>query len=676
MPSPSSNKTTNKPGLYSSYQHIAKLLLISTALGLLTGTAASAFTLEEKREQYKQAKKLLRKGKIKQFIAVSESIRNYPLYPYLRYNFINPRLHKVKANEIELFLQQYHNFPLTNALRTKWLKHLAKTGQWQTYYDNYTPQKDTVLQCYQLQARIKTGNQTYLLEDTRTLWLSGKSQPPQCDPAFALLYKSDLMTQDLVWERVRLAMENGNIGLTHFLRKRLDESRSKWALHWIEMRNNPSKGTNNPAFNDNEIAREILIHGIKRLAKINIARAVSRWEKLQDQYEFTSQEISETNRLVAVRAAKKNHPRTIELLDNISNYYVDENVFHWRLITTLENNDWNMLHKWTKGIVPFGSIELRWKYWYGRALEKLGEIEKAKDIFASISRQRDYYSFLAADRLGQKYIFAHAPLPDNPEEKNKIAKMPGIIRANELRQLNEDYQARREWQHALNIMTTYQKEIAATVAKDWGWHDRAIFSMSSAHSYDDLILRFPLQFRSTIDKNVEKRQLDPGWVYALIRSESAFMEDAKSPAGALGLMQVMPLTGKQTARSMGWKKFHKNDLLVAEKNIPIGSTYLKQMLNKFNNNKILATAAYNAGPHRVKKWTAKSNCIEPDIWIEKIPFNETRKYVRRVLFYASIYDWRLQQEITPLHQRMAAINSTKGNRSTMLACADQDVSYN
>jgi len=666
----------NEPGLCLAYLRFAILLLLIAAIGLLTATPTSAFTLEEQREQYKQAKKSLRTGKIKQFIAVSESIRNYPLYPYLRYNYLNPRLHKAKINEIELFLQQYHNFPLTGALRTKWLKQLAKTGQWQTYLDNYTPQRDTVLQCYQLQARIKTGNQTYLLEDTRTLWLAGKSQPPQCDPAFALLYKSDLMTQDLVWERVRLAMENGNTGLTKFMRKRLDESRSRWALRWIEMHNNPNKGTNNPTLNDNEIAREILIYGIKRLAKINIARAVSRWEKLQEQYEFTPQAIYETNRLVAVRAAIKNHPRTTELLDNISNYYVDDDVFHWRLITALKNNDWITLHKWTKGIVPFGDIELRWKYWHGRALENIGEVEKAKEVFISISRQRDYYSFLAADRLGQKYVFAHAPLPDNPEEKNKVAKMPGIIRANELRQLGENYQARREWHHALNIMTTYQKEIAATIAKDWDWHDRVIFSMGSAHSYDDLILRFPLQFRSTIDKNIEKRQLDPGWVYALIRSESAFMEDAKSPAGALGLMQVMPLTGKQTARSMGWKKFNKNDLLVAEKNVSIGSTYLKQMLKKFDDNKILATAAYNAGPHRVNKWIAKSNCIEPDIWIEKIPFNETRKYVRRVLFYASIYDWRLQREVEPLHQRMAVINSTKSNQSTMLACAGQDVSYN
>ena len=651
------------------------IILFITVIGMALTTSVSAYTLEEQRNYYQEAKKLLRQGKIKEFIAVSESIRNYPLYPYLRYNYLKPRIHNVKANEIELFLQQFDNFPLTDDLRTRWLKHLAQTGQWQLYSENYTQQQDTVLQCYQLMARIKTGNQTYLLEDIRTVWLSGKSLPPQCDPAFEILYKSDLMTPDLVWQRIRLAMEDGNTGLASFLRKKLKDPLSSWALRWIDMHNNPSKGTHNPAFEDDVYAREILIYGISRLSRINISTAIERWDKLQEQYEFTPQQISETNRLLAVRAAIKNHPRTIELLDNISNYYVDDDIFHWRLTIALNNNDWQKLLKWTKGIVPYGDMELRWKYWHARSLEKLGDIEKAKEAYQSISRQRDYYGFLAADKLGQKYIFAHAPLPDNPVEKNKIANMPGILRANELKELGETWQARREWHHALNFMTAYQKEIAATLAKDWGWHDRVIFSMGSAHSYDDLVLRFPVLYQSVIDKNIEKHDLDPGWVYALIRSESAFMEDARSPAGALGLMQVMPMTGKQTASSMGWKNFNKNDLLKAEKNVPIGSTYLKQMLKKFDNNKVLATAAYNAGPHRVNRWIAKADCMDPDVWIEQIPFNETRKYVRRVLFYASIYDWRLQQEITPIKQRMAVIDSINGKKSTMVACTNQEITY-
>ncbi len=249
----------------------------------------------------------------------------------------------------------------------------------------------------------------------------------------------------------------------------------------------------------------------------------------------------------------------------------------------------------------------------------------------------------------------HFPLPEDLEAKNKISHMPSIRRARELFILYGDYRARREWQYALRSMTNYQKQIAARLASEWGWYDRAIFAMAAAHAYDDLELRFPITYRDDIEKYAKKRNLDTGWIFALMRSESAFMEKVKSPAGALGLMQIMPATGRLTAKKIGLKKFRPSDLLIGKKNIVIGTAYMKEMLDKFNGNRILATASYNAGPGRSVKWSPRKDCKEPDIWVEQIPFNETRAYVKRVMFYASIYDWRLNQQITPLKQRMTAI---------------------
>ncbi|HSR61933.1 MAG TPA: transglycosylase SLT domain-containing protein, partial [Gammaproteobacteria bacterium] len=532
------------------------------------------------------------------------------------------------------------------------------------------------LQCFELQARMKTGNRIYLLEDIRSVWLSGKSLPQQCDPAFALLYKSNLMTNELVWDRIRLAMDRGNTGLTNYLSKRLDGYYRTLAAQWVAMHHNPDSLTRKATLDDTAPGREILVYGIKRLARININRAINNWETLQEQYQFSTREISDTNNHLAVRAARQNHPRSKELLDNIDNFLVNDDVFHWRLRTALEDLDWNMLRKWTTGVAPIEDIRLRWIYWQARALEQTGDFELARKAYASIAGKRDYYGFLAADRLGIPYNLNHKPLPDNPEAKQKVAAMPGMQRAKELRALDKNFQARREWHHALNLMTGYEKEIAATLAVDWGWHDRAIFAVSAAHSYDDLVLRFPIPFRDIIDTQVEKNSLDAGWVYALIRSESAFMEKVKSPAGAIGLMQVMPTTGKLTARKIGIKGFRTSDLEKAGKNVPIGSAYLREMLEKFNGNRVLATAAYNAGPNRVKRWLPKSGCMEPDIWIEKIPFNETWKYVRRVMFYASIYDWRLQESIKSLNQRMASIDAPPQLKLAALSCTGQQVSYN
>jgi len=633
-------------------------------------------TIEEQRKQYQDAKKALRVGKITQFLQLSEALRDYPLYPYLRYNYLQPRLHKLKPEETAEFLNQFTDFPLAESLRTKWLKHLARTQQWQTYLDNYTPQEDTSLQCNQLLARIKTNNSILLLEDIRSVWLSGVSLPSECDPAFKRLYQSDLMTNELVWQRIQLAMERSNTGLANYLGKYLDGYYKQWVSSWIKVYNNPAKYTRDPSFEDTALARQVLIHGISRLTRININKAIDYWEVIQKRYSFTPGERADTDKIIAIRAARKNHPRSVELMDKINPFNVDDEVFQWRLVTALENGDWHKLFLWTDGVPAFEDLKYRWFYWHARALENTGEQEKAKRIYASIANKRDYYGFLASDRLGINYSMEFKPLPNDDEEKQKIGNLPAIKRAEELRAIKETYSARREWNYALHLMTSYQKEIAARLAADKGWHDVAIVSLGSAHSYDDLEVRFPLPYESLISENASKRQLDTAWMYALVRSESAFIEDVKSPAGALGLMQVMPQTGRETAKIMGLKNFKTENLLVAEKNVPIGSTYLKQMLDKFGGNMVLATAAYNAGPHRVKSWLPRAGCTDADIWVELIPFNETRTYVRRVMFFASIYDWRLRKEVMPLRQRMVAVTPDNNNVVTGLGCSEQKVSYN
>ena len=651
------------------------ILAIFILIACFSNAVMSA-TIEEQRKQYQDAKKALRAGKLSQFLQISEAIKDYPLYPYLRYNYLQPRLHKLKPEEIEEFLNQFPDFPLADSLRTKWLKYLARTRQWQIYLDNYTPQEDVSLQCNQLLARIKTNNNSLLLEDIRSVWLSGSSLPPDCDPAFKLLYQSDLMTNELVWQRIQLAMERSNTGLANYLGKYLDGYYKQWAANWIKVHNNPAKYIHDPSFEDTELARQVLMHGINRLARININNAIDNWELLQKRYSFTPGERADIDKIIAVRAARKNHPRSIELMDKISPFNVDDEVFQWRLVTALENNDWHKLYEWTDGVPSFEELKYRWFYWHARALENTGEQEKAKRIYAAIANKRDYYGFLASDRLGVAYNMEHKPLPNDIEEQKKIWNLPAIKRAAELRAIKETYTARREWNYALHLMTNYQKEIAARLAADQGWYDVAIVSLGSAHSYDDLEVRFPIPYESLISENARKQQLDPGWMYALVRSESAFIEDVKSPAGAMGLMQVMPQTGRNTAKSMGLKHFKTAHLLEADKNVPIGSTYLRQMLDRFGGNMILATAAYNAGPQRVKSWLPRTGCVDADIWVELIPFNETRTYVRRVMFFASIYDWRLRKEVMPLSQRMAAVTPGNNNVVASMYCSDRKVSYN
>jgi peptidoglycan lytic transglycosylase len=615
--------------------------------------------LLEQRKQYLSAKKSLRAGHLKTFKKKAEALKDYPLYGYLRYDYLSRRLWKVKNAEIIDFLKNYGDLPMANDLRKRWLTLLVKRARWQTYVDNYTPQKDKTLQCNQLLARIKTKNESYLLEDIRTVWLTGESLPPQCDPAFARLYKSELMTDELIWQRIRLSMAKGQTSLAAYLARRLGAEKQPWVKRWIAMHRNPSKATYKVKYDDSPVAREILLHGMHRLARQNIKRALSRWQKLKTSYSFSDEEIDQLEHTLTVRAARKNHKQAKQLLDNIANSEVDEQILHLRLSIALEDEDWHTLVKWTQGEPADESIRLRWYYWRARALAETGNVAAATEIYKDLAKERDYYGFLAADRVNMPYQMNYHPLPVDLEKWQKLSALPAIVRARELYQLGSHHSARREWNQALTQLTSYQKQIAASIAGNWGWHDRAILTLAQAKLFDDVVTRFPLPFNKTVLQFAKMRNMDLSWMYALVRAESAFIEDVRSPAGALGLMQVMPATGKITARRIGLRNYNTKQLLQANKNVRLGSAYLKQMYDAFNKSTVLATAAYNAGPANVKRWLPKKHCQEADIWIEKIPFTETRKYVRRILYFASVYDWRLKREIIPIQQRTTLIQPKK-----------------
>ena len=645
----------------SSIHFICLSLLLVLCLSFpLTKNSYAAASLETQRQQYLAAKSALEEGKITVFIALAEKLQTYPLYPYLRYNYLRTRLHKVPKQEIIDFMDTYPNFIATDSLRISWLKQLARQRKWQTFLDHYTQQQSPTLRCYQLQARINTNKQAYLLEDIRTVWLTGESLPDQCNQAFQLLYQSELMTDELVWKRIRLAMANNKIGLASYLARRLSQNQKIWAERWIATYHNPYRETRKVRYADLPITREILADGLKRLAHQSINRALRNWENLQSHYRFTSAEQDEVNAILAVRAAKRKHSKTIALLEAINSASDNPEVFHWRLLTALRNRDWQRLYQWTKAPPP-EVLKYRWIYWRGRALEQLGETEKAYEAFASIADAREYYGFLAADRIGAPYQMNHIPSPANNEAIATVKNLPGIRRAKELYLLYNNYSARREWHHTLASMTSYQQQIAAKIAAEWGWHDRVIVTLGQARMYDNLELRFPLVYQDKITDYARERNLDRAWIFAVMRAESAFIATAKSPAGALGLMQVMPATGRLTAGKIKLRKFSTKDLLRPGTNIAIGTAYLKEMLDTFSGNYVLATAAYNAGPTQTIKWLPKKACQAADIWVEQIPFNETRNYVRRVLLYAGVYDWRLGLTVKPLEQRMQLVQPYRLN---------------
>jgi soluble lytic murein transglycosylase len=282
-----------------------------------------------------------------------------------------------------------------------------------------------------------------------------------------------------------------------------------------------------------------------------------------------------------------------------------------------------------------------WRYWLAVAQIRDGANPAARSTLRALAKKRSYYGFLAADTLGLDYAYSNSQLDRDPALLAILADNKLLQRAHELYLVGQDGRGRSEWQAALHQLNSAEKEQAAILAHDWGWHSRAISTVASSGRFNDLDIRYPLPYRANFEKHASAARIDDSWAYGIARSESLFMRDIRSSAGAVGLMQLMPATGRSTAKSINAPYAGLSTLTDPNSNIRLGTAYLGQMYKRFGDNRVLATAAYNAGPRNVSSWLPDNGDIDARVWVENIPFNETRKYVRRVFAADAIFHWRM-----------------------------------
>jgi len=637
--------------------NLAKILCLTALLPCLAVSAE--VSTDNNREQFAKAYAALTSGQRTQAAQLIRGLEDYPLYSYYRYYDLQRKLHRAAEDEVREFLTAYEGSLLASRLRRDWLRQLAKAGHWQSYLADYRPQSDPVLQCWQISARIETGALEGVVADATRLWLVGKSQPAQCDRAFDFLDREGAINDELRYARIRLALANNQPRLARYLARSLaDAGLGATAAAWIEAHANPHKALTHAALTDDTPrTREVVIHAISRIARTNVDHASNAWNRLADKYTFSAEEHGKVRAIIGVAAARAEHPEQIALLAAVPREAVDDTVEKYRIRQGIRLRAWKELAQWTL-TDPVGDTNvLRWRYWHARALQQLGQVDAANARFRELAQQRDYYGFLSADQLDAENRMNDHPIAPTPAETTAISARPGIVRARELFLIDLPFKARREWAFEVDHMSPRDLEVAAHLVNQWGWYDRAILALGKAASYDDLEVRFPVEHEALIRSYAAKRQVPAAVLYAIIRTESAFMDDARSPAGALGLMQVMPATGRETARRIGATLPSARALLNPEKNVMIGSAYLKQVLDRFDGSFSMAAAAYNAGPHRVRSWLPESGCVPADIWVDTIPFTETRRYVRRASFYATVYQWRLDEPIERISSRLTAVNA-------------------
>jgi soluble lytic murein transglycosylase len=632
---------------------IALLLL---GLGQSTASYAKTDSLADQRQLFLSAEQSLRHGAIGRYQRQRKQLDDYPLAGYLDYRYLKGRLRQARTSQIKTFLKENADSPISRSLRKRWLLQLAHHGQWQAFLDNYQDLASTSLACYRVRALFHTGQDDEALKVIPALWLSGRSQPSACDRVFAEWEKRGKLTTEMIWARIRLAMQARKLSLARFLAHKLNTADQQWVALWRRMHRRPAQTLENKKLRqDIPIAREIVLHGIKRLSRLDASKAIEAWQPIKSRYTFSNKDKQETLRALALRAAYQNLPQAHDLLMSVSQDYINDRVAEWRIRTAIAHQNWAAVVRNVNALPAEQRNDERWQYWHARALRALGYKKPAEQLFSTLSQERSYYGFLSAETISAPYKMNDEAIPYTQGELQQLKQMPAMQRASELYTLGRIVPARREWNHMINRLPQRKLELAGVIAHKWGWHDRAILTIGRTTHRSDLSLRYPIVFKKQIMKNARRQNIAPAWVYSVLRQESAFMRDARSSAGAMGLMQLMPSTARTTARKLSLSFRPNRDLLDANKNIRLGTAHLKEVLDNNKGHFVLATASYNAGLYRVKSWLPEKHRESADVWIEAMPFTETRNYVQRILATTAIFEKRLGEPVTPLSKRMRDI---------------------
>ncbi|HIG42389.1 MAG: transglycosylase SLT domain-containing protein [bacterium] len=606
----------------------------------------------EQRKLYKNLIYLIKSNQYSKYRAEENKLANYPLYPYLEYTEKIVSMSRQSEASINAFVDQYQDTPLANKLLQNWLYSLAKRGEWKTLIPNYqtTGATDTNT-CHYAYALHKVDRTDEAMDLAEKLWSVGFSQPDACNPIFKIWRDAGYLTSSIAWQRYSAALTTNKVTLSNYLVRFLSKEDKALANKFKLAHTRPKSMTKTSRYSQKgDKTRLIISHGLKRLARIDAIKALDTLEIYRTTHEFTEAELFDVYLYIAVRLARK--PESIHDLDRIPiNLGKNQELIESKILTALRLLDWSdaLVHIHQLDSEPQRSR--RWQYWKARILASSSDLvdqQRAITIYASLAHERGFYGFMAADIISQKYDFKDQPILVSNEEILSLEATPGIQRALELLTLDELTPARREWYFTTRDFSNRELQIAARVAQKWGWHKQAIQAMIAAKAWNDLDVRFPLAFQDSFLAGARRSDIPVVWSLAIARQESAFMPDARSSAGALGVMQLMPATAKYTARKEGLSSPSKRDLADPHTNIRIGSAYLGQMLRKFDHNRILASAAYNAGPNKVRSWL--DDTIPLDVWVETIPFQETRSYVMNVLVFSAIYSRRLNQKSPLIYQ--------------------------
>lgn len=607
---------------------------------VLVNASSMAASLPEQRALYEHAKEALKARDVARFNTLRSQLDHYPLTVYLDYQALSRTLHEASLSDVQHFLTEAQDTPLAPLIRQRYLHQLGLRRQWKNFLTLSNDQEPptTSLRCYYYRAKLHQGNKSAAWLGAQALWMNGRSQPDACDPLFAAWHKAGKRTDEDVWERMLLAYQAKRGSLVSYLSQLLTDHKFKkdGRLLLTAYRRPEHMLTHNALHTDTPRHRDIIAAALSRIARANPERAVKYWQKLQSQYEFLETDRHEINQQIAL----------YQLLNHQSSPWLDKTLKSLRIDTLTElkirevlaNQDWQALPKWLAVLTPANRNTDRWQYWRARALEKDRHHQQAQQVLKAVATHRSFYGFMAAEQVGMPFYLNNDEATSDTEISASARN--ALARIKELYAIDADQQTKYEWSYLVGRLDEDETIAVTQYAKQQGWHHLAITGAINARKWDDMALRFPTTaFTKLFNKYGKQNAIPATLLMAISRRESSFDRFARSSVGARGLMQLRPSTARHVARKMRHSGYRsQKQLYNASTNIKLGASYLHELLEQFDGNRIVSIAAYNAGPYKVRQWLDKSSGERPyDVWIETIPYRETREYVQAVLSYQVIF---------------------------------------
>lgn len=574
----------------------------------------------------------------------ADRIEHYQFAAYVDYYRLKPRLKDVTEDQFRSFLARYAGSALADRLRNDWLLELGRKRDWLTFdqqYPLFVGDDDTQVKCYALQSRLRKGEN--VAAAARALLIAPPFYGEACTSLIAALAQSGQFDTNALWAQVRLAGESNATGPARRALILLGGNDAAVAQAIDLPALTLAKGVGS-----GQAAHEIYLVALGRMAKTSLLLARLALEKVSPRLTPSERAIGWGN--LALQASFVLAPEAAEYWRKSAGAPLSLEQAQWKTRIALRELNWAQVQADIEAMPQSLREEATWVYWLGRALKAQTPGQDNPDavtLFASIARQNNFYGLLAAEELGRQLILPAPGLPVSAAEIASAGAHPGFQRALKFFSLRLRFEGTREWNWELRTMSEREHLAAAEFARQNNILDRMVSTSERTRSEIDFTQRYPAPHSEIMQPATQTLGLDSAWVYGLIRQESRFIMDAQSSVGASGLMQVMPSTAREVAKRIGLVDFAQEMLSDVRTNILLGTNYMNMVLGGFDGSQVLATAAYNAGPGRLRTWRASLvRPIEGAIFAETIPYAETRGYVKNVMtnatFYAALFDRKPQ----------------------------------